>query len=358
MSASYFKTEAASLFDLPLESRKGFESDIILLPVPWDATTSYGRGAALGPQAMVTASHQLDLYDPELGKVYESGIHMPEPSEEILGWNRTAHEHVDQSLSPKSSQSSEQKETSLRKVNELSEKLNQWVYEQSKIVLDAKKILGVVGGDHSTPFGALKALSETQSSFGMLHFDAHFDLRNAYQGFRHSHASILFNLLQETKQIKKLVQVGIRDFSEEEWLYARSQKERLRTFFDLDLQRKRFEGTPWKTQAQEIIQDLPENVWVTFDIDGLDPRFCPNTGTPVPGGLSFEEACFVLRCLALSGRRILGFDLVEVAPSPLSQNSSNPSPFAQWDANVGMRLLYKLCGWTLYSQKKLTLPKS
>jgi agmatinase len=115
-------------------------------------------------------------------------------------------------------------------------------------------------------------------------------------------------------------------------------------FFDRDLVRRRFQGVTWAATAKEIVDRLPHDVWVSFDIDGLDPRYCPNTGTPVAGGLDFQEANFILQTLARSGRRIIGFDLNEVAPDPAGEN--------EWDANVGARLLYKLSAWTLASQGK------
>ena len=102
------------------------------------------------------------------------------------------------------------------------------------------------------------------------------------------------------------------------------------------------EGNTFKSIAASIVATLPENVYVSFDIDGLDPSYCPSTGTPVPGGLSFDEAVFILEELAQSGRRVVGFDLTEVAPGPDG---------SEWDANVGARLLYKLCGCLLRSQK-------
>jgi agmatinase len=117
----------------------------------------------------------------------------------------------------------------------------------------------------------------------------------------------------------------------------------MKVYFDEDLNQRKFSGENWSKTASEIVSQLPQNVWVSFDIDGLDPRFCPNTGTPVPGGLDFQEAVYLIAAVVRSGRTIIGFDLNEVAPSPNGD---------EWDANVGARLLYKLCAWTLASQKK------
>ena len=168
------------------------------------------------------------------------------------------------------------------------------------------------------------------------------DLRRAYEGFTFSHASIMFNVLERIPAVERLVQVGIRDFCEAEWNYAKAQGQRARIFLDADLQHRRHLGRPWAKSAQEIVAALPQEVWISFDIDGLDPRFCPHTGTPVPGGLDFAEANHLIAAVARSGRKIIGFDLNEVSPDPTGRS--------EWDANVGARLLYKLTAWTLVSQ--------
>ena len=141
--------------------------------------------------------------------------------------------------------------------------------------------------------------------------------------------------------------MGIRDFCEEEVEFSKSHSNRVKTFYDQDLQRNKFEGASWKTLCEEIVKELPSQVWISFDIDGLDPQLCPHTGTPVPGGLQFAEACYLIRSVALSGRKLIGFDLNEVAPGPDKNN--------EWDSNVGARLLYKLTAWTLMSQGKAKL---
>ncbi|MFM8315600.1 MAG: agmatinase family protein, partial [Deltaproteobacteria bacterium] len=238
---------------------------------------------------------------------------------------------------------------SLKEVNSLGEKLNKFVYKETRQLLDEKKLVGVIGGDHSVPFGALQAVAEKYNSFGILHFDAHSDTRIAFEGFTWSHASIMYNVLENIPQVKKLVQVGIRDFCEQEFQYCQEQKSRVSVFYDKDLSHAKFEGTPWKETVNKILAPLPEAVWVSFDIDGLDPRFCPHTGTPVPGGLDFNEAVFVVSSLVRSGRKIIGFDLNEVAPSEDTEDS--------WDANVGARLLYKLSAWMLASQSERPIRK-
>jgi agmatinase len=119
-----------------------------------------------------------------------------------------------------------------------------------------------------------------------------------------------------------------------------ASKRRVITFYDAELATRRFAGENWAGQCERIVEALPGEVYVSFDIDGLDPAYCPHTGTPVPGGLSFLQAQYLIGAIARSGRRIVGFDLNEVAPGPADE----------WDANVAMRVLYKMIGWTLRSQ--------
>src|SRR5690606_38516099 len=170
--------------------------------------------------------------------------------------------------------------------------------------------------------------------------DAHMDLRIAYEGFIYSHASIMYNALQ-LPQVKKIVQVGIRDFSEQEVDIIKQSNNRVKVYTDRDLKAETFEGVRWKQQCDAIIAQLPQTVSIRFDIDGMYPWYCPNTGTPVPGGFSFEQAAYLFSRLADSGKEIIGFDLVEVAPG---ENDD-------WDGNVGARMLFHLCGVLAKSQK-------
>ncbi len=335
------------------------DASIVYLPVPWDATTSYRPGAALGPEAMYEASYQLDFFDSEVLNPHHCGMAMLDVSKDMKKWNRTARaaaEKVMATIERTGTNAKAKKE--LKLVNDLSAKINEVVRIQSLKVMQDEKILGLIGGDHASPLGAFKAAGQTFGSFGILHLDAHLDLRDAYQGFKHSHASIMRNALQEVKELKTLVQVGIRDYSEEEWNYAQSQKDRVTVYLDQTLQNKKMGGIPWLKQCEEIVSHLPEKVWLSFDIDGLDPRFCPSTGTPVPGGLDFYEATALIAAVVKSKRTIIGFDLCEVAPPSsikTDKKKANSEPTNEWDANVGMRLLYKMSSWTLVSQGKAKL---
>ena len=339
-------TADSGVFGLPYTEN---QSALVYLPVPWEVTTSYGGGTSEGPAAILAASHQVDLFDLDVIKPYEAGLFMALESAEVRHWNESGKQKAQKIIEASGVvEGNPELQASLKEVNELGERLNQYVYTETKKLLAAEKIVGVVGGDHSVPFGAFQAVGEKYPGFGILHFDAHADTRDAYEGFQWSHASIMFNAIEKIRSIGKLIQVGIRDVCEQECDYALLRKEKITTFYDRDLARRQFEGITWAQICREMVALLPNDVWISFDIDGLDPRFCPNTGTPVPGGLDFHQAIYLLSVLVKSGRRIIGFDLNEVSP-----NLGNRSD--EWDANVGARLLYKLSAWTLASQSKAKL---
>jgi agmatinase len=227
-------------------------------------------------------------------------------------------------------------------VNALGDRMNAWVEGETAAWLERGKLVGIVGGDHSVPFGAIRAVARKHPGMGILHLDAHCDLRQAYEGFRWSHASIMYNVFREIPDVSRIVQVGIRDYCDAEDVLIRENPARLRTYFDADLKRKLYDGEAWNRIAGRIVAELPKDVYVSFDIDGLDPALCPHTGTPVVGGLSFAEATSLLRTIGESGRRIVAFDLNEVAPDPEGKS--------EWDGNVAARVLYKEIGYALQSR--------
>lgn len=323
------------------------EAAVILIPVPWEATTSYGRGTARGPRAISLASTQVDLFDLELERV---GV--PEPFRHglcLLPLDSSVEAKADQASSlalgvidaydeSRPGEYSPSVTADLARVNELSAALDAWLHAEASKWLDAGKLVGVVGGDHSVPFGSIRAHAERYPGMGILHFDAHADLRVAYQGFVGSHASIMHRVIDEIPSVAKLVSVGVRDFCKEEYEAVARSEGRIEAFWDLRVQTELQAGTSFGELAKKIAAALPHDVYVSFDIDGLEPTLCPHTGTPVPGGLSFAQATAVLSAVVSSGRRIVGFDLVEVAPGPDGD---------EWDANVGARLLHKLVGFAL-----------
>lgn len=319
------------------------EARVVLIPVPWEATVSYGGGTAGGPAAILEASKQVDLFDRETGRPYQAGIALLPIPGEVVAWNETARRAAAPVIEAGGAGGDARLEALVAEVNALGARLNGWVEAEARRWLERGKLVGLVGGDHSTPFGTIKAHAEKWPGLGILHIDAHADLRDAYEGFEWSHASIMANVLDRIPQVGRIVQVGIRDFCEEENARIEGDRARLRTFFDADLASRAHEGEPWAKVAHEIVESLPREVFVSFDIDGLDPQLCPSTGTPVPGGLTFAQATGLLRAVARSGRRIVGFDLNEVAPSESGD---------EWDANVGARMLYKEIGFALLSSQR------
>jgi agmatinase len=329
----------SGIYGLPYSAE---ESEVLIVPVPFDATTSYRKGAAGGPEAVLRASRQVDLYDLSHGRFYERGIHLLPANERIAKLNAEASRLAQGIIEVGGRiEGDELLGRALARVNDIGSELNSIVHESVTEILEQDKLPVVLGGDHAVPFGAWKACAEQYAGFGLLHFDAHADLRRAYEGFEWSHASILWNAMERIDGIERLVQVGIRDLCEEEASYISDSDGRVRTLYDRRWARAKMKGEDLPVLARKWLARLPKTVWVSFDIDGLDPTLCPGTGTPVPGGLSWHEALMWLELLAASGRRVLGIDLVEVAPSPTPPNTDS------WDANVGARLLYKMIGSAL-----------
>jgi agmatinase len=292
------------------------DAAVHVIPVPYDGTVSYASGTAQGPEAVRVASHQVDLTDQHFGPVWTAGLATLDP------------------VAPPPS----------LKPDRAGEWIRSALRERVGRVLAAGKIPCVLGGEHSVSLGAIEACSAGLPSLGLLQIDAHMDLRRAYEGNRYSHASVILNAAEACPNLTRIVQVGIRDFCEDELSYARDSGGRIAAVFDADVWAHTDGGGSLRSLFADAVASLPERVYVTLDIDGLDPALCPHTGTPVPGGLSFNAASALLVALAESGRRIVGFDLVEVAPGPDGD---------EWDGNVGARILYKLAGCALRSQGRL-----
>lgn len=316
------------------------DARVVLVPVPFEATVSYGGGASRGPAAILEASRQVDLFDLETGRPYAQGIAMLPEAPEVLAWSDEARRLAEPVIAAGGPGDDPALLAACAQVDALGDRVNAWLEAQVEPLLAQGKLVGIIGGDHSVPFASIAAHARRHPGLGVLHVDAHADLRRAYEGFRWSHASIMWNVREHLPDVAKVVGVGFRDLSEEEHAIL-TDDERFEAFHDPWLARRRQEGAPWAEVLAEVVARLPQEVYVSFDIDGLDPVLCPNTGTPVPGGLSFAEATSLFRAVAESGRRIVGFDLVEVAPDPTGRS--------EWDGNVAARLLYKLIGFALRS---------
>lgn len=326
----------ASIFGLPFTAE---ESEIIIVPAPWEVTVSYGAGASDGPEAILEASFQVDLNHQEFPELWKLGMYY-DNNPQVKEWAERSNDYKAMAqpiISALEGGLDIENDASLKKdldaINVVCGQFHAEVQQRIEYWMDKGKKVVLLGGDHSTPLGYYRALAAKHEDFGILHLDAHMDLRIAYEGFTYSHASIMYNALQ-LPQISKIVQVGIRDFSEQEVDVIQQSKNRVKVFTDRDLKAESFEGKTWKQQCDAIIGALPQKVCISFDIDGMYPWYCPNTGTPVPGGFSFEQAAYLFSKLGESGKEIIGFDLVEVAPG---ENDD-------WDGNVGARMLFHMCG--------------
>lgn len=329
------------LFGLPFTLE---ECETILIPVPWEVTVSYGGGTANGPKAISEASYQVDLYDPLVKDAWKKGIGMDEINSEVKikseNLRQSAERYITALANGADANNSELKQISTEIQNECLW-LNNWVKNKVLHFLNQNKTVGLVGGDHSTPLGMMQALAEKFGNFAILQIDAHADLRNAYEGFEFSHASIMFNALK-IKQVEKLVQVGIRDYCEEELHLINDSNGRIKTFFDRDIKYAQFNGDSWDRVCNRIVNELPQHVYLSFDIDGLDPKLCPHTGTPVAGGFETDQVLFLLEKVVKSGRKIIAFDLNEVSPGPDGDD---------WDANVAARLLFRIANLVALSNQ-------
>jgi agmatinase len=322
-----------NIFGLPITEE---DAALVLLPVPWEVTVSYKAGTARAPEHICKASMQVDLLDTDVKDGWHHGFYMRDIEKKVLlksdYLRKEAELFINYISQGEDIDANKFMTKTLKEVNAGSLFLNNWVYEQTKELLDKGKLVGLVGGDHSTPLGFYKAIAEKHGDFGILQIDAHCDLREAYEGFKYSHASVMYNALAEIPQLSKLVQVGIRDYSQGEKDFITSTNGRVITYFDKDIKERMFEGDSWRVVADEIVKHLPDKVYISFDIDGLDPKLCPHTGTPVQGGFETEQVFYLFKKMMQSNKQLIGFDLNEVGVST-----------DEWDENVGARVLFKLC---------------
>jgi len=328
-----------NIFGLPTSEEN---ARVVILPVPWEVTVSYGSGTARAPEAILKSSLQVDLFDPDLPEGWRQGYYMRPIDRKLLMKSdylrKEAELYIDYISRGEDVSANQFMGKTMKDVNEGGNFLNNWVYEQTRVLLEKGKLVGILGGDHSVPLGFFKSIGEKHGDFGILQIDAHCDLREAYETFNYSHASIMFNALAQIPQISRVVQVGVRDYGGDEWEYIKNSDYKVITYFDREIKLRQFEGDSWKRIAEEIVSKLPQLVYISFDIDGLDRKLCPHTGTPVPGGFETEEVFYIFRKVIESGRKIIGFDLCEVGISD-----------SDWNSNVGARVLFRLCNLLLAS---------
>lgn len=309
-------------------------ANVVVISVPWDVTVSYNDGTSKGPQNILESSTQLDLVQHRIKDAWKMGIYLRPSDEKWLTKNdslrQKSSKYIEFLEAGGSVANAPEMQNILNEINASCTDLHEYIYRKSKQLIERGKLPAILGGEHSSPLGLIRALKEKHAHFGVLQIDAHMDLRNSYEGFDFSHASIFHNVVSKNF-ITKLVQVGIRDYCDEEKNFA--EENNISVFYDEDLKKNSFEGMTWQKQCTVIIENLPEKVYISFDIDGLQPNLCPGTGTPVPGGLEYHEAIYLLQRVVASGRKIIGFDLCEVGGTK------------EWDGNVGARILYNLCNY-------------
>jgi len=277
------------------------EATFILIPAPLELTVSYGKGTSLGPAALLQSSTQLETYDIELdSEAVCSCVHTLEPLEQ-KGMDASTY----------------------------MEELKKIV---SRCVKDGK-IPVVIGGEHSISYGVFKGIADIKKDFSVLHFDAHLDLRDSYEGSKYSHASVVRRMREHMEKIKDITAVGIRSVSPEEAAYLKEIKDH-KVFYAHQCHVSDIA----KKVSSSISSD---SVYITFDVDALDPSIMPSTGTPEPGGLLWYQTLDILR-ESIKGKKVIGIDIVELAPDKVNH-------YSQFTA---AKLLYKMLAYTLVYGKK------
>jgi len=248
------------------------KSKIILIPVPYDATSTWGKGADKGPDAFLEASENMELYDIETdSEVYKQGIHLTEP--------------ITENSSPEAM------------VNE--------VHNITKDFIKRNKFVTLFGGEHSISIGSIRAFNECFDNLTVLQIDAHADLRESYEGTKFNHACAVY----EASQTTNLIQVGIRSMDAIEKTVMDDEK----TFFAHDMIADEY----W---SDKVIEAMTDNVFITFDLDAFDPSIMPSTGTPEPGGLLWYETIEFLKQV-FEDKNVVGFDIVELCPNENDRSS-------------------------------------
>ncbi|MBU0559242.1 MAG: agmatinase [Bacteroidetes bacterium] len=269
-------------------------SEIVVLSAPLEMTVSYGKGTGLGPKKILEASHYVEFYDEETNReiCFDLGI----AALEELNFKNLSHK------------------AALRLIREIVEAL-----------IKLNKFVVTLGGEHSISSAPAKAYSTHFENLSILQFDAHSDLRESYEGSKYSHASVMKRIAEFNTDI---TQIGIRAQSKEEAVFIKDAG--IKTFYARDIR----EGKNSKNWQKKVLDGLKENVYITFDVDGLDPSIINATGTPEPGGLLWDETMDLLKLIG-KNRNIVGFDVVELAPDPKNTSS---------DFNTA-KLIYKIINY-------------
>jgi len=261
------KKKMNHFLDMDEEFTQLENANYVLLPVAYDRTSTFQKGADLGPQAILDASDSIELYDVVTdNEAYQAGI-----------YTDTYQYDFD---SPES--------------------MVQSVYQRVTHFLNQNKTVGILGGEHSVSIGAIQAMSETFPDLSVLQIDAHADLREAYHGSSNNHACVM----RRAQEFANVVQVGIRSVCSEEKGFIVPEK----MFYAHHIQKS-------STWIDDVMNQLTDNVYLTIDLDGFDPSVVPATGTPLPGGLTWHEVNLLFEKL-FTTKNVVGFDVVELCPQP------------------------------------------
>ncbi|MDD2344755.1 MAG: agmatinase [Bacteroidales bacterium] len=280
--------------DFPIENSRYENSEIVLIPVPYDGTSTWIKGADKGPQAIIEASDSIEMWDIETqSEVYLKGI------------------HTDSAVLEKSSP----------------EAMFEAVYQRVAQRLSDEKWVGILGGEHSVSCGSIKAHAEKFADLTVLQIDAHADLREEYHGSKFNHACVM----RRAQEWCRVVQVGIRSVCKEEMEFIDPNS----IFYAHQL----WQNNDW---IDKVIEKLSSNVYLTIDLDGLDPSILPSTGTPEPGGLSWWQLLTLIERLT-KAKRLVGFDVVELCPNPAEKSSDL----------LAAKLVYKILSMKYAFQKQI-----
>ncbi len=278
---------------IPMEFSRLERSKIVLVPVPYDGTSTWVKGADKGPEAFLSAAENMELYDIETGtEVYRNGIFLDEP--------------IDELKSP--------------------EIMVNAVYDRVKSYLKKNKFVTLFGGEHSISIGSIRAFNETFDNLTVVQIDAHADLRPSYEGTKYNHACAVFEANEETN----LIQVGIRSMDKSETRYMNREK----VFFAHEL-------TDYDSWIEDAVDMMTHNVYITLDLDAFDPSVLPSTGTPEPGGLLWYETLDFLREI-FNQKNVVGFDIVELCPNENDRSSDF----------IAAKLYYKMLSYKFKEEER------
>lgn len=257
---------------IPDEYAKLESSKIVLIPVPYDGTSTWQKGADKGPEAFLEASENMELYDIETdSEVYKNGIYLSQPVT----------------------------------LNATPEAMADAVHQETKKYIKKNKFVTIIGGEHSISIGTIRAFNEVFQNLTVLHIDAHADLRQSYEGSTYNHACALYEASQNTN----LIQVGIRSMDVQE-----------KSVMDFDKTYFAHEMATDDSWMDSVIDQMTDNVFITFDLDAFDPSILPSTGTPEPGGLFWYETLEFLKEV-FKEKNVVGFDIVELCPNENEKSS-------------------------------------